>query len=75
MPFTELKFQHYCAIRNFMEEIELEPEDAMTPMEGEALVIVKQIIANIEKRRQQPTRPSTGKPKYRRTPPASRPVR
>lgn len=62
MPFTELKFQHYCAIRDFMEDIELDPEDAITPMEGEALAIVKQIILNIEKRRAQPA----SKPKYKR---------
>ena len=54
MPHLELKLEHYISIRNFMEDIELDPEDAMRPAEQEALATVKQIISNIEKRRARP---------------------
>ena len=54
MPHLELKLEHYISIRNFMEDIELEPEDVMSSGEQEALAAVKQIIINIEKRRAEP---------------------
>ena len=57
MPRLELRYQHYVAIRDFMSDIELEPEDAMTPGEAEALDLVKQIVSNIEKSRSSPARP------------------
>ncbi len=63
MPHLELKLQHYIAIRDFMSNMDLEPEDAMTSSEEEALGIVKQIIANIEEHR---AKPRVEKPKHRR---------
>jgi hypothetical protein len=62
----ELKLEHYRTIRDFMEEIELSPEDAMSPAEEEALALVKQVINNIEKRRAQPAHAGGVKHKYRR---------
>ena len=64
MPHPELKLQHYISIRNFMEDIELDPEDAMSPAEQEALATVKQIISNIEKRRARPV--TAVPPRYRK---------
>ena len=63
----ELKLEHYKVIRDFMADIELAPEDAMSPAEEEALALVKQIIVNIEKRHAQP---AAERPKYRRRWPA-----
>lgn len=64
MAHLELRHEHYIAIRDFMEDIELDPEDAMTPKEKESLNLVKQIISNIEKRRAEPTKPHAHR--YRR---------
>lgn len=64
MPHLELKLEHYISIRNFMEDIELDPEDAMSPAEQEALATVKQIISNIEKRRARPV--TAVPPRYRK---------
>ena len=64
MPHLELKLEHYLAIRDFMQDIELDPEDAMSPAESEALAVVKQIITNIETRRKQTDKPRAHK--YRR---------
>ena len=66
----ELKLEHYRVIRDFMDDIELAPEDAMSPAEEEALALVKQIIVNIEKRRAQPASAGLAKHKYRRRWPA-----
>lgn len=63
MTRLELRLEHYVAIRNFMDEVELEPPDVMSTGEKEALAVVKQIIVNIEKRRAQP---QAERLKYRR---------
>ena len=66
MPRVELKLEHYLAIRDFMDDIELDPEDAMSPIETESLGLVKQIISNIETRRKQPSAPRKNGYPYRK---------
>ena len=66
MIHVELRYEHYIAIRDFMSEIELDPEDSMTPIEAESLAMVKQIIANIEARRAQPPKPHQHARRYRK---------